>query len=78
MNTKAMLAAAIVLTFLLSSAAIPAAYADDGDEGLPSKFDQRDLGIVTPPKYQNPWGTCWAFGGTGAAETAILTLLGTT
>ena len=77
MNSKTILAAAIVTTFLMSSMAIPVAYAEEGDE-LPSSFDQRDLGIVTPPKYQNPWGTCWAFGGTGAAETAILTLLGTT
>ena len=78
MYRKTILAMAIVLTFLLSSAAVPSVYADDGDDALPSSFDQRDLGIVTPPKYQNPWGTCWAFGGTAAAETAILTLLGTT
>ena len=39
---------------------------------FPSSFDQRDLGIVTSVKFQNPWGTCWAFAGTSAAETAIL------
>ena len=42
---------------------------------FPSSFDQRDLGIVTSVKYQNPWGTCWAFAGTSAAETAILNYL---
>ena len=28
---------------------------------LPSKFDLRNLGVVTPMKSQYPWGTCWAF-----------------
>ena len=54
----------------------PDTYADDS--ALPSSYDQRDLGIVTPPKFQNPWGTCWAFGGTGATETAILSAMGKT
>ncbi len=79
MNGKAILASFIVAMFLLSSASItvPVASAEDNPE-LPSSFDQRDLGIVTPPKFQNPWGACWSFGGTAAAETAILTMLGTT
>ena len=82
MNTKAIIASTIVMLFLVSSFTmiVPAVSADDvtEDAGLPSSFDQRDLGIVTPPKFQNPWGTCWAFGGTGAAETAILTAMGKT
>ena len=45
---------------------------------LPSKFDLRDKGVVTPVKFQNPWGSCWAFGGTAAAETSILSTLGMT
>ena len=51
---------------------------DEPQGGLPSAYDQRSAGIVTPVKNQNPWGTCWAFGGIGAAETSILTLLGMT
>ncbi len=82
MNGKAVLSTAVVLLFLLSSSAMltSSASADQvtDDTGLPSSFDQRDLGIVTPPKYQYPWDTCWAFAGTGSAETAILSAMGST
>lgn len=44
----------------------------------PSRFDLRDLGRVTPVKMQLPWGTCWAFGATTAAETSILTKMDST
>ena len=43
---------------------------------FPSKFDLRDLGVVTPVKQQSPWGTCWAFSAIAAAETSILTAMG--
>ena len=78
MNTKAV-AAIVVVTILLSGgvAAATVIIANSGDD-LPEKFDQRDRGIVTPVKYQNPWGTCWSFGSTGAAETSVLTYLGMT
>ena len=78
MNTKAV-AAIVVVTILLSGGVAAAAViiANSGDD-LPEKFDQRDRGIVTPVKYQNPWGTCWSFGSTGAAETSVLTYLGMT
>ena len=78
MNTKAV-AAIVVVTILLSGGAAAATViiANSGDD-LPEKFDQRDRGIVTPVKYQNPWGTCWSFGSTGAAETSVLTYLGMT
>ena len=79
MNRKAILALSIVVIMMLSSVSMimPAVSAED-DEGLPSSFDQRDLGIVTPPKYQGQFGLCWAFAAVGAAETAILSMLGTT
>ena len=48
-----------------------------GDE-FPVRFDLRDYGVVTPVKYQNPWSTCWSFGGIAAAESSILTTLGMT
>ena len=46
---------------------------------LPSKFDLRDVdgkNFVSPVKLQNPWGTCWSFGATAAAETSIAYELG--
>lgn len=45
---------------------------------FPSEFDLRDLGVVTPVKLQDPWGTCWAFAATAAAETSILSKMGST
>lgn len=45
---------------------------------FPSEFDLRDLGRVTPVKVQDPWGTCWAFAATAAAETSILSKMGST
>ena len=64
---------------------IPEWAVDDGGEAplatqaaLPAKYDLRDTGVVTPVKLQNPWGSCWAFGGTAAAETSILSTLGKT
>ncbi|MGX8683902.1 MAG: C1 family peptidase, partial [Lachnospiraceae bacterium] len=46
--------------------------------GYPSRFDLCDLGRVTPVKVQDPWGTCWAFAATAAAETSILSKMGST
>ncbi|MBR7085824.1 MAG: hypothetical protein IKI37_11750, partial [Oscillospiraceae bacterium] len=38
------------------------------------KFDLRDVNgknYVSPVKFQNPYGTCWAFSITAAAETSV-------
>ncbi|BAK44830.1 PASTA domain-containing protein [Eggerthella sp. YY7918] len=45
---------------------------------FPSKYSLVDEGVVTPVKLQNPWGTCWSFGGTAAAEVSLLSELGLT
>ena len=47
--------------------ALPTSYAL-----LPSRFDWRDTGNVTPVKNQNPCGTCWIFGTTTVLESAVL------
>ena len=45
---------------------------------MPSRYDMRNDGIVTPVKLQYPQMCCWAFGAVGAAETAILSAMGKT
>lgn len=39
---------------------------------LPEKYDLRDQGLVTDVKFQNPWGTCWAFGPVASLESNTL------
>ncbi len=69
------------------SAEVPEWAIDDGQNAqsamsaqaaIPSAYDLRSEGLVTPVKFQNPWGSCWAFGGTAAAETSILSAYGST
>lgn len=39
---------------------------------LPSSWDSRDHGWVTPVKDQNPWNTCWTFASCAVIETQLL------
>jgi predicted outer membrane repeat protein len=41
-----------------------------------AKFDLRDFGVVTPVEDQGRNGACWAFGTTGAFESAFLKATG--
>ncbi len=45
-------------------------------DSIPSKFDLRDWGWVTPVRDQGSSGVCWAFGSAGTMESAILKFLG--
>ncbi|MCF0227180.1 MAG: hypothetical protein HUK28_07755, partial [Methanobrevibacter sp.] len=45
-------------------------------ENLPSKFDLRDYGWVTPVKNQGIMGACWAFTTIDALESALLKATG--
>ena len=39
---------------------------------IPSSYDSRDYGFVTSVKDQNPYGSCWAFAFTAAAESSLV------
>ena len=41
-------------------------------EALPTAYDARDEGIVTPAKNQGSCGSCWAFATVGAMESHLL------
>lgn len=45
---------------------------------LPSSFDWRDFGLVTPPKNQGSCGSCWAFAAAGEMEAKVLIEYGVT
>jgi C1A family cysteine protease len=47
-------------------------------QDLPSSFDLRESGTVTPVKNQMDWNICWSFGTIAASESSILTDLGKT
>lgn len=66
---------AVFLAFALLALCCSAAAADSA---LPSRYDMRESGIVTPVKLQYPFMNCWCFGAIAAAETSILSALGKT
>ncbi len=39
---------------------------------LPESYDMRDYGLVGPVRDQGEYGTCWAFGTLGSAESALM------
>lgn len=39
---------------------------------LPSSYDSRDYGYITPVKNQEPFGTCWAFAALAAGEASMI------
>lgn len=54
---------------------LPAAPLAQSD--LPEAYDLRDQGVVSPVKFQNPWGACWAFAGINGIETSVALQTGT-
>ncbi|HIY83724.1 lectin like domain-containing protein [Rubneribacter sp.] len=46
------------------------------EDVLPTQFDLRNNSkfgnVVTPVKFQNPWGSCWSFGIASASEASII------
>ncbi|MBQ1409855.1 MAG: hypothetical protein IIY94_01060, partial [Oscillospiraceae bacterium] len=39
---------------------------------LPSSYDSRNYGYITPVKNQNPYGTCWTFGTMASVEAYMI------
>lgn len=61
---------ALFCTIIVSAGGIGAAAADDTAD-LPSYYNSRDLGYVTPVKVQE-YNSCWAFAGLAAYESFLL------
>ena len=43
---------------------------------LPSSYDAREAGVITPVRDQGGWGVCWSFAVMAAAESAYVRLYG--
>ena len=73
---KARKLSALLLVLVLGTGLVPVSAASNtstvGDNSFPEKFDLRDYGVVTPVKTQNPWLSCWAFGGISSVESNLL------
>ena len=74
---KRSLSIVVATAMVLGTVALFPAKAN-AEEEFPTHFDLRDRGVVTPVKFQNPYGSCWSFAGIAAAESSILTTLGMT
>lgn len=72
-NNEEKIAPAIILRIcsLLCIVSLETAFSLNATGALPSSYDLRTLGYVTPVKNQNPHGTCWSFGSLGALESAL-------
>lgn len=58
---------ACLLALLFAGSMLPQrAYAEE------SFYDPRPLGLMTPARDQEPWGTCWDFAGIAALESALV------
>ena len=42
------------------------------DTVLPSRYDSRDLGLITSVKNQNPYGSCWAHAAAAGVESYMI------
>ena len=62
----------LLLAVMLVVAFMPAGMTAQAATKLPKKFDLRTKGLVTPVKKQDPFSSCWAFGGIAAAESSVL------
>ncbi len=51
-------------------------YKSDYNGTLPSRYDLRELGYVTPVRDQQNGGNCWAFAGIASLESCILKATG--
>jgi len=45
---------------------------NDTRDTLPSAYDSRDYGYITPVRNQNPYGTCWSFGTIAPIEAYMI------
>ena len=57
--------------YVLKDRAISFTSLDEGVQ-LPSRYDMREKGRVTPVRDQGAYGTCWAFASLGALESTLL------